>query len=361
VCALHSSRGLVRPPFPTILDFSRVYGLVQIVAQRHLGETRGTQMNNATAVSADLEGCNDALSRICGAYRVLCERWWEFRGGIATRTVGSMAIADIRFSNGKIVKDRSHDERYLGDHYFLVLQAAGSALMRQRGSEAFLRPGDCTLIDSRYPSVFEIGPGFRQYSFHLSAQSIRDRLGAASIPPARTISGSSGAGGLLSDTLMSIVKHGETLTGVDVTDMTLQLLCKAVGVMPVTGKPACDRNTLNVQELFDYIDTQMHEPELAPHSIAKYFNVSLRQLYRIAAAAGYTPAALIWQRRLERARNMLTESTARPPITEVALSCGFKDGAHFSRSYRRAFGEPPRAARRSREITTERAMLAETA
>jgi AraC family transcriptional regulator, positive regulator of tynA and feaB len=319
-------------------------------------------MNTGKAVIADLESCNDALSRICGAYRVLCERWWEFRGGIATRTVGTMAIADIRFSNGKIVKDRSHDEHYLGDHYFLVLQAAGSALMRQRGSEAYLRPGDCTLIDSRYPSVFEIGPGFRQYSFHLSARSIHDRLGAASIPPARTISGSSGAGGLLSDTLMSIVKHGETLAGVDVTDMTLQLLCKAVGVVPVTGKAAdCERNTLNVQELFDYIDTQMQEPELAPQTIARYFNVSLRQLYRIAAAAGYTPAALIWRRRLERARSMLTETTARPPITEVALSCGFKDGAHFSRSYRRAFGEPPRAARRSREATMERAMLAETA
>ena len=316
-------------------------------------------MHSTTAVVADFERCNHALSRICGAYRVLCDRWWEFRGGIATRTIGSLAIADIRVSNGKIVKDRRRDEHYLGDHYFLVLQASGSALMRQRGLEAYLRPGDCTLIDSRYPSVFEVGPSFRQYSFHLSARLIRDRFGSAAIPQTQTINGSRGAGGVLSDTLMSILRHGETLEGVDLTDLTLQLLCRAVGVTPATGKASgCERTALNVQEIFDYIDTQMHEPELAPQRIAEYFNVSLRQLYRIAAAAGYTPAALIWQRRLERARNMLTESTARPPITEVALSCGFKDGAHFSRSYRKAFGEPPRAARRSRGATTQLAASA---
>lgn len=318
-------------------------------------------MNSAAANLADFEGCNNALTRICGAYRVLCDRWWEFRGGIATRTIGSLAVADIRVSNGKIVKDRTRDEHYLGDHYFLVLQASGSALMRQRGLEAYLRPGDCTLIDSRYPSVFEVGPSFRQYSFHLSAQLLRDRFGTAGVPPTRTINGSRGAGGVLSDTLLSFLKHGETLQGVDLTDLTLQLLCRAVGVVPATGKSAaCERAALNVQEIFDYIDTQMHESDLAPQGIAEHFNVSLRQLYRIAAAAGYTPAALIWKRRLERARNLLTESVARPPITEVALSCGFKDGAHFSRSYRRAFGEPPRASRRNRDTATaELAGLAE--
>jgi transcriptional regulator GlxA family with amidase domain len=104
---------------------------------------------------------------------------------------------------------------------------------------------------------------------------------------------------------------------------------------------------LSVQEISDYIDAQLGHPDLAPQEIAAYFNVSLRQLYRISALSGCTPAALIWRRRLERARSLLHDPASRIPITEIALSCGFKDGAHFSRSYRKNFGEAPRAARRN--------------
>ena len=30
----------------------------------------------------DFEASNEALRQICGAYRLVCERWWEFRGSI---------------------------------------------------------------------------------------------------------------------------------------------------------------------------------------------------------------------------------------------------------------------------------------
>jgi transcriptional regulator GlxA family with amidase domain len=148
---------------------------------------------------------------------------------------------------------------------------------------------------------------------------------------------------------MSILRHGETLEGVDLTELALNLLCRAVGLAgPSDGHRLPARAALGVQEISDYIDAQLSRPELAPREIAEYFNVSLRQLYRISALAGCTPAALIWRRRLDRARTLLQQPSTRAPITEIALSCGFKDGAHFSRSYRRTFGEAPRAARRSR-------------
>jgi AraC-like DNA-binding protein len=313
-------------------------------------------MRRAAAAEADFEACNDAISRVCGAYRVVCDRWWEFRGGIATRKVGSLEVADIRFSNGRVIKDGKRSEYYLGDRHFLVLQVSGSALMRQRGREAFLKPGDCTLIDSRYPSVFEIGADFRQHSFHLPAELIQDRFGSREVPLAQTISGSRGAGGVLSDTLMSILRHGETLEGVDLTELALNLLCRAVGLAgPAEGHRLPARAVLGVQEISDYIDAQLSRPELAPREIAEYFNVSLRQLYRISALAGCTPAALIWRRRLHRARELLQQPSSRAPITEIALSCGFKDGAHFSRSYRRTFGEAPRAARRSLSLVVAEA------
>ncbi len=75
-------------------------------------------MRRATVPVADFEACNDAISRVCGAYRVVCDRWWDFRGGIATRKVGSLEVADIRFSNGRVIKDGRRDAYYLGDRHF---------------------------------------------------------------------------------------------------------------------------------------------------------------------------------------------------------------------------------------------------
>jgi AraC-like DNA-binding protein len=312
-------------------------------------------MRHSSELAQEFEACNSAIGRICGAYRVECDKWWEFRGGIATRKIGSLEVADVRFSSGKVIKDGRRDEFYQGDRYFLVLQAAGTALMRQRGMEAQLRPGDCTLIDSRFPSVFEVGSDFRQYSFHIPADLLRDSFGSHTVALAHRISGSRGAGAILSNMLQAILRHGDTLEDLDPAHMMLDLLCKAVGVEASRWQvPRPERGALDLGDISDYIDTQLNRSEFGPHELAAHFGVSLRRLYRTSAHTGYTPAALIWRRRLDRARTMLHDPSNRVPITEIALSCGFKDVAHFSRSYRKTFGAAPSAARRGLGATVVR-------
>jgi AraC-like DNA-binding protein len=291
------------------------------------------------------ETSNLALQQICGAYRVECDRWWDFRGGIRTRRIGSLDIADIQFSTCAVIRDR-RDEHYRGDHYFLVFQVDGCARMRQRGSEALLLSRDCTLIDSRYPSVFETPNGFRQYSFHLPAQALQEHFGRQPVPLARRIEGDRGAGRVLSDMLTSFLRNAETLDGVELTSLTLQLLGTALGLEKgIPGGESVARR-VGAQDIIQYIDAHLREPDLTPLSIAENFEVSLRQLYRIVMATGLTPAALIWKQRLERARVQLEQQGTRTPIIEIALNCGFKDGSHFSRAFRRQFGHPPKLSRR---------------
>jgi len=294
----------------------------------------------------DYESSNERLRTICGAYRVACDRWWEFRGNIRTHRIGSLELADVTFSPCAVIRDH-RDEHYRGDQYFLVLQADGSARMRQRGSEAWLRPGDCTLIDSRYPSVFESAQGFRQYSFHLPAPLFNERFGPRNVPMARTIHGDRGPGRVLSEVLNALVRNAPSLQGVELTDMTLQLVAAALGTTALTAPAAADaeRRGLSAREVSHYIEANIRESELTPQRIADHFNISVRQLYRVVASAGCTPAALIWKQRLQQARVLLEERSSRVPIIEIALNCGFKDGAHFSRAYRKAFGQSPRTSR----------------
>lgn len=302
-------------------------------------------MLNIARSAGDFEGCNDALRRICGAYQVASERWWEFRGSIGTRRAGSLEFADVVFSGGRVVRDHN-DAHCRGEQVFLILQASGAARMRQRGCEAALRPGDCTLIDSRFPSVFEVGPDFHQCSFHLPAALVTERFGGHALPLARTIRSDRGVGALLSQLLSRAIRDGSALEGVYLTGVVLDLLAAALGVSAAAPAPLqSERRALSVHEIAQYVDAHIQNSELSPAAIAAHFNTSVRRLYRLVGDAGWTPASLIWSRRLERARELLSQARCRAPIIEIALTCGFKDGAHFSRAYRRAFGHPPKVAR----------------
>lgn len=78
--------------------------------------------------------------------------------------------------------------------------------------------------------------------------------------------------------------------------------------------------------------------------------ISVRQLQRrFLAELGMTLQAYRAQRRLQRSKSML-ETTALP-VGEIGLECGFADGAHFSRMFRRAYRDAPSRIR-SRGVAT---------
>ncbi|MFW5846468.1 MAG: helix-turn-helix domain-containing protein [Planctomycetota bacterium] len=64
---------------------------------------------------------------------------------------------------------------------------------------------------------------------------------------------------------------------------------------------------------------------------------------RFRQAYGQAPIAALIDLRLRRAQELLMGT--RLPIAAIAERVGFRDGRHFSRSFRRLFGCPPRAWR----------------
>ncbi len=61
------------------------------------------------------------------------------------------------------------------------------------------------------------------------------------------------------------------------------------------------------------------------------------------AATGTTPHRWLTARRIERARELLRDSSL--PLAQVALACGFANQSHFTRVFTRANGLPPGAWR----------------
>jgi AraC-like DNA-binding protein len=69
-----------------------------------------------------------------------------------------------------------------------------------------------------------------------------------------------------------------------------------------------------------------------------------RTLQRALDREGITYRALLERVRMARARALIVETNDL--LTEIAQDVGYSDAAHFTRAYKRHFGEPPSALRR---------------
>ncbi len=300
-------------------------------------------MDHPAPGADELAACNRALQTMGGFYRVDCGQPGGFRGRIRSMRVGPVVLADVSLGRCIVRRDFAGCSGTL-DHYNLVLQFEGNARMRQCGSEALLLPGDLTLIDSRHMSEFEAREAIHQYSVGIPASPLRELFGGERVPLARTISGSTGAGRLLADIVTSCCRNAADLRGLDLVATTLHVLAAAVGRVPPLARAGTGRRA-NRSEIEQFIDANIERYELSPRLVARHFGLSERQLYRVTATLGCTPAALIWSRRLQHARRLLDREPGSVRVLDVALRCGFKDGAHFSRAFRRTFGHSPSESR----------------
>jgi transcriptional regulator GlxA family with amidase domain len=95
-------------------------------------------------------------------------------------------------------------------------------------------------------------------------------------------------------------------------------------------------------------------------ALARAVGIARRQLERLfIRETGLSPGAFAAKMRVQYAEWLLT-STDRS-LTEIALACGYADLAHFSRSYKSAYGMSPSAWREvyKEAILTERAQSTE--
>ncbi|MCF0253576.1 MAG: helix-turn-helix domain-containing protein [Duodenibacillus sp.] len=85
--------------------------------------------------------------------------------------------------------------------------------------------------------------------------------------------------------------------------------------------------------------------------IARELGVSARHLTKVFREAGSAPAAALMDVRLERARvELLEPHRAAEPVAAIALGCGFRSGAHFSRAFKGKYGITPSVFRKEGKL-----------
>src|SRR5690606_23432267 len=95
-----------------------------------------------------------------------------------------------------------------------------------------------------------------------------------------------------------------------------------------------------------FIEQNLSDPDLGPHTIARSLKVSARYLRMIFAREGECISSYVLRRRLEETARQLADPRWRGrSICEIAFQWGFNSAPHFSRSFRSHFGMSPREYR----------------
>ncbi|WP_433796589.1 helix-turn-helix domain-containing protein [Actinoplanes sp. CA-252034] len=237
---------------------------------------------------------------------------------------------------------------------FLSLQRTGSSIVVQHGREAVLTPGDFAVYDtaSPYSLLFEDGIDttfFRipRAALALPGDAVRDvcavRIGAGNPLAALT---SRYLAGLADDPAILSGGYGPA-----VVVPTIELIRGALAVQSgddrISREPLA--NTLAARIVAD-MRAHLADPGLSPALVAARHHISVRYLHRILQRENIRFGEWVRHRRLEGARSDLARSST--PVAAVARRRGFADAAHFSKSFRAAYGLSPRQWRAT-AIATE--------
>jgi len=101
-----------------------------------------------------------------------------------------------------------------------------------------------------------------------------------------------------------------------------------------------------LQDVLRFIEVHLSDPQLSTAMVAKGCGISPRYLSFLLRLKGTSFSELVWEQRLDKARDWLSTSDPRDiSISEIAYGVGFKSPAHFSRMFKRVFGVNPREFR----------------
>ena len=286
--------------------------------------------------------------QFCGDCRFHFPNPRAFHGFIETKKLGNLELSLFSSSSLSFTKfpiRSSHSE----NHFCTVItQLEGSRSYSQNGRAITLNSGDSTLIDSALPWSSECQGNCVRLYLRTPRWVLENLLRTNAIPIARHIAGSSISGGTLFHLGKSLYHQADKLTeeeGALLVETYFDVLADCLGQR--SGNFSLSWNDPELcARIAKFIGEHLADPTLGPTSVAAAIGISRRHLHRLFANGGRTPGEWIRECRLDRCRADLADPRLRErSVTEIALSWGFCDSAHFSHAFKRRFGVSPRAFR----------------
>ena len=267
----------------------------------------------------------------------------DFFGHVSAAVPGSNRLSTVHSTTQITERTQANLRRDPHDDMLFAFQIEGHGFIEQDGRQARLDPGDfgCYMTDRPYRLAFD--SPFRQVILRLPRHRLADHLPCLSQETARRFDGKAKAGLNAAGFIRQMTEQGGSLTDADLAGMdtvTAQMLATAIRQRT---EMQGDAQTSRLERVKRCLRDQLRDPDLDFAHVAAAEGMSLRTLQRLFQLDGVSPSQWVAEQRLKQVAQILRDpAQAKRSITDVALSCGFGDLSHFSRTFRQRYGTSAR-------------------
>jgi AraC-like DNA-binding protein len=273
----------------------------------------------------------------------------EFDGRMSTVHAGDIVLTRLEANRHRVMRSPSLVRASEVGYLKIVAPFVGCAGVEQKGREAWVTPDQWSIYDTT--DSYAVANPVRVE--HLIVMLPKDRLterGLALDPlMARRLGGTGGVARLALETMRSAYRElpGMSETAAQgVGDAITQFVHLAMLDLAGIGTAMTQREALR-ERIKQHVTDHLGDPDLSVDGIAHALNCSRRHLYNAFAEEPDGVAGYILRRRLEACRRTFGDrGSSHRSITDIALSFGFSNMAHFSRVFRSHLGLPPSDYRR---------------
>ena len=310
-------------------------------------------LSGVTAIhAADLTAFRAAVDDSFVPLHVTASDPDRFRGSIRAASADGIHVSTVAASAHVVERTPDLIARADGPAVKMSLMLAGTGLLVQDGREALLRPGDFAVYDTSRPYTLTFSGDFRTIVTMFAPSALPLPSSALAQLTAVRVPGDGGLGGVVAPFLAQLGTHLDQVaspSGSRLVHTALDLLTTVYAHELGADVAASDPHAALRRRVEEHIDTHLAAPDLGPGTIAAAHYISTRHLHTLFQGQGTTVAALIRTRRLERCRRELTDPLlADQSVSAIGARWGFPDAAHFSRTFKSAFGFSPSECRAAR-------------